>query len=209
MSSAVSDTLIRLGSEFHRRGWVLGTSGNFSVVVDRNPLRLFITASSMDKGRLLPEQFLEVDQDGRNTQGTTARPSAETLLHIAVVRVTGAEAVLHTHSVWSTVLSDIHAQAGGFFIEGYEMLKGLEGIETHEHREWIPILENTQDMRALASQADALLRRNPAVHGILIRQHGLYTWGKNLDSAARHVEILEFLFESVGRRRMMEPGIHK
>jgi len=209
MSSAVSDTLIRLGSEFHRRGWVLGTSGNFSVVVDRNPLRLFITASSMDKGRLLPEQFLEVDQDGRNTQGTTARPSAETLLHIAVVRVTGAEAVLHTHSVWSTVLSDIHAQAGGFFIEGYEMLKGLEGIETHEHREWIPILENTQDMRALASQADALLRRNPDVHGILIRQHGLYTWGKNLDSAARHVEILEFLFESVGRRRMMEPGIHK
>ena len=209
MSSAVSDTLIRLGSEFHRRGWVLGTSGNFSVVVDRNPLRLFITASSMDKGRLLPEQFLEVDQDGRNIQGTTARPSAETLLHIAVVRVTGAEAVLHTHSVWSTVLSDIHAQAGGFFIEGYEMLKGLEGIETHEHREWIPILENTQDMRALASQADALLRRNPAVHGILIRQHGLYTWGKNLDSAARHVEILEFLFESVGRRRMMEPGIHK
>ena len=209
MSSAVSETLIRLGSEFHRRGWVLGTSGNFSVVVDRNPLRLFITASSMDKGRLRPEQFLEVDQNGLNIHGTTVRPSAETLLHIAVVLVTGAEAVLHTHSVWSTVLSDVHAKAGGFFIEGYEMLKGLEGIETHEHREWIPILENTQDMRALAAQAEAILRSNPAVHGILIRQHGLYTWGKNLDSAARHVEILEFLFESVGRRRMMEPGIHK
>jgi len=209
MSSVVSETLIRLGSEFHRRGWVLGTSGNFSVVVDRNPLRLFITASSMDKGRLQPEQFLEVDQHGQSIRGASARPSAETLLHIAVVQVTGAEAVLHTHSVWSTVLSDVHAGAGGFFIEGYEMLKGLEGIQTHEHREWIPILENTQDMQALAAQADALLRRNPAIHGILIRQHGLYTWGKNLDSAARHVEILEFLFESVGRRRMMEPGFHQ
>src|SRR6185436_16032732 len=206
MTSLVSETLIRLGSEFHRRGWVLGTSGNFSVVVDRNPLRLFITASSMDKGRLQPEQFLEVDQNGQNILGTTAKPSAETLLHIAVVQATGAEAVLHTHSVWSTVLSDVHANTGGFFIEGYEMLKGLEGIETHEHREWIPILENTQNMRELAGQADEVLQSNPAVHGILIRQHGLYTWGKTLDSAARHVEILEFLFESVGRRRMMEPG---
>jgi methylthioribulose-1-phosphate dehydratase len=209
MSSTVSETLIRLGSEFHRRGWVLGTSGNFSVVVDRDPLRLLITASSMDKGRLQPEQFLEVDQLGKNIGGTMARPSAETLLHLAVVQVTGAEAVLHTHSVWSTVLSDVHAGAGGFFIEGYEMLKGLEGIGTHEHREWIPILENTQDMRFLAEQAEALLHRMPEVHGILIRQHGLYTWGNTLDSAARHVEILEFLFESVGRRRMMEPDLHQ
>jgi len=117
MTSLVSETLIRLGSEFHRRGWVLGTSGNFSVVVDRNPLRLFITASSMDKGRLQPEQFLEVDQSGQNILGTAAKPSAETLLHIAVVQATGAEAVLHTHSVWSTVLSDVHANTGGFFIE--------------------------------------------------------------------------------------------
>ena len=203
MPSSVSETLVRLGSEFHRRGWVLGTSGNFSAVVERDPLRLFITASSMDKGRLTADHFLEVDQSGRKVNGAAGRPSAETLLHIAVVRETGAAAVLHTHSVWSTVLSDFHAAAGGFFIEGYEMLKGLEGVATHEHCEWIPILENTQDMQALAAQATALLREKPAVHGILIRQHGLYTWGRDLDAAARHIEILEFLFESVGRRRMM------
>jgi methylthioribulose-1-phosphate dehydratase len=159
----------------------------------------------MDKGRLTDGDFLEVDHDGLKVNGVAGKPSAETLLHIAVVRATGAASVLHTHSVWSTVLSDVHGAEGGFFIEGYEMLKGLEGVLTHEHREWIPILENTQDMRALAEQAGALLRNAPQVHGILIRQHGLYTWGKDLDSAARHVEILEFLFESVGRRRMMEP----
>ena len=59
-----------------------------------------------------------------------------------------ADAVLHTHSIWSTLLSDRHAAAGGLAIEGYEMLKGLEGVATHEHREWIPILENDQDMVA-------------------------------------------------------------
>jgi len=203
------ETLIRLGSEFHRRGWVLGTSGNFSVVVSRDPLRLCITASSMDKGRLTDGHFIEVDQDGLKVNGASGKPSAETLLHLAVVRATGAASVLHTHSVWSTVLSDVHGAEGGFFIEGYEMLKGLEGVQTHEHREWIPILENTQDMKALAEQAGTLLRDRPQIHGILIRQHGLYTWGKDLDAAARHVEILEFLFESVGRRRMMEPEHEK
>jgi len=209
MHSKASDRLIRLGADFHRRGWVLGTSGNFSVVASRDPLRLCITASSLDKGRLTFEDFLEVDGTGMTVNGSTGRPSAETLLHIAVVHATGAESVLHTHSVWSTVLSDVHGAEGGFFIQGYEMLKGLEGVATHEHREWIPILENTQDMRALAVQATSLLRDQPNIHGILIRQHGLDTWGKDLDAAARHVEILEFLFESVGRRRMMEPTIEE
>ena len=166
---------------------------------------MFITASSMDKGRLTAGDFVEVDQNGHKVNGASGKPSAETLLHIAVVRATGAASVMHTHSVWSTVLSDVHAASGGFFIEGYEMLKGLEGVATHEHREWIPILENTQDMKALAAQATVLLRDHPDIHGMLIRQHGLYTWGNDLDAAARHVEILEFLFESVGRRRMMEP----
>jgi methylthioribulose-1-phosphate dehydratase len=211
MFSNVAETFIRLGAEFHRRGWVLGTSGNFSAVTSSNPLRLLITASSMDKGRLTADHFLEVEQNGNAVNGLSGKPSAETLLHIAVVCATGAASVLHTHSVWSTVLSDLHADEGGFFIEGYEMLKGLEGVTTHEHREWIPILENTQDMKALAAEASALLQKTAGVHGILIRQHGLYTWGKDPDAAARHVEILEFLFESVGRRRMIdpEPGIKR
>jgi methylthioribulose-1-phosphate dehydratase len=194
-----------LGRDFHQRGWVLGTSGNFSAVVEREPLRIAITASSLDKSRLLPEHILEVGSDGRVIKPTQGRPSAETLLHVAIVQNRGAGAVLHTHSVWSTILSDYHIGHGGFFIEGYEMLKGLEGVVTHEHREWLPILENSQDMQALAVETRRMLEENPKTHGFLIRRHGMYTWGKDLVEAARHVEILEFLLESVGRRQMMEP----
>jgi methylthioribulose-1-phosphate dehydratase len=199
------ERLVELGREFHKRGWVLGTSGNFSAVVARDPLRLAITASSLDKGRLQPENILEIDAAGRVVGKTTGKPSAETLLHIAIVNSRQAAAVLHTHSVWSTILSDYHIGRGGFFIEGYEMLKGLEGVQTHEHREWIPILENSQDMQSLAAETRRMLEENPSVHGFLIRRHGMYTWGKDLTEAARHVEILEFLLESVGRRQMMEP----
>src|SRR5690349_18994265 len=112
MSSIVAETFIRLGAEFHRRGWVLGTSGNFSAVTSRQPLQLLITASSMDKGRLTADHFLEVDQNGSAVNGSVGKPSAETLLHIAVVRATGAAAVLHTHSVWSSVLSDLYGDNG-------------------------------------------------------------------------------------------------
>jgi methylthioribulose-1-phosphate dehydratase len=199
------ERLVELGREFHKRGWVLGTSGNFSAVVARDPLRLAITASSLDKGRLQPENILEIDAAGRVVGKTTGKPSAETLLHIAIVNSRQAAAVLHTHSVWSTILSDYHIGRGGFFIEGYEMLKGLEGVQTHEHREWIPILENSQDMQSLAEETRRTLEENPSAHGFLIRRHGMYTWGKDLTEAARHVEILEFLLESVGRRQMMEP----
>ena len=68
-SLEISNDLARLGAEFHRRGWVLGTSGNFSSVITRDPLRLAITASSVDKGRLTASQILEVDQNARIVNG--------------------------------------------------------------------------------------------------------------------------------------------
>ena len=190
--------LAELGRRAHARGWALGTSGNFSAVVVERPLRLAITRSGVDKGRLAAEHILEVDARGQVTAGT-GKPSAETAIHLAVVAARGAGAVAHTHSLWSTLLSDAHAAAGGLAIEGYEMLKGLNGVETHEHREWLPIVENAQDW---AREAEGLRRRlaaNPGGHGFLLRRHGLYTWGRDLDEAARHLEVLEFLLEAVGR----------
>src|SRR5437773_1784297 len=87
--------------------------------------------------------------------------------------------------------------------EGYEMLKGLDGVSTHQHREWLPIIENTQDWAIAAAELEQLLRANPKAHGFLIRRHGLYTWGRDLAAAKRQMEILEFLFEAMGRKRGM------
>lgn len=191
-------SLARLGPHFHSRGWVLGTSGNLSAVVSHDPLRLAITSSSVDKSELTADHILQIDGDANVLEGA-GRPSAETLLHLTVVRLRRAGAVLHTHSVWSNILSDAYAREGGLSIEGYEMLKGLEGVSTHEHREWLPIIENSQDMTKLAGSVDETLKQHPSAHGFLLRRHGLYTWGKNIAEAKRHVEILEFLLEVSGR----------
>ena len=190
--------LAEVGRGFYGRGWVLGTSGNFSAVVSHEPLRLAITASSVDKSGLTAEHILQIDGAGNVLEGS-GRPSAETLLHLAVVRLRGAGAVLHTHSVWSNILSDAYSAHGGLNIEGYEMLKGLEGVSTHEHREWLPIIENSQDMAKLAGSVEEALTQYRDAHGFLLRRHGLYTWGKEIAEAKRHVEILEFLLEVRGR----------
>jgi methylthioribulose-1-phosphate dehydratase len=169
-----------------------------SAVVEREPLKLAITSSGRDKSTLNGDEILLIDDSGGVLQGN-GRPSAETLLHLAVVRLRGAGAVLHTHSVWSNILSDAHAREGGLSMEGYEMLKGLEGVSTHEHREWLPVIENSQDMIMLAGSVEETLKKHPDAHGFLLRRHGLYTWGKDLSEAKRHIEILEFLLEVTGR----------
>jgi methylthioribulose-1-phosphate dehydratase len=197
---AAAHALASIGRQFYARGWVLGTSGNFSAVVSRRPLRLAITPSGAHKGTLDPRAFLEIDAQARVRRRATARPSAEALLHLTIVNARGAGAVLHTHSVWSTVLSDRHAGEGGLAIAGVEMLKGLAGITTHEHQEWLPIVPNDQDMPRLAGVVARLLDGDRTAHGFLLRGHGLYTWGRTIEEAARHVEILEFLLEVVGRR---------
>jgi len=103
------------------------------------------------------------------------------------------------------VLSDYFYPQGGFELSGYEMLKGLEGIATHETSAWVEIFDNTQDIPALAEQVAG--RMNDAAdslqYGYLIRRHGLYTWGRDLEEARRHVEIFEFLFECVARRMVL------
>jgi methylthioribulose-1-phosphate dehydratase len=195
---AGAERLAAIARNAHARGWALGTSGNFSVVAGREPLRLLITPSGVDKGAVTGEALVAIDAEGRPADGR--RPSAETALHLAIVRATGAGAVSHTHSVWSTLLSDSARGPGGLAIEGYEMLKGLRGVATHEHREWLPVVENTQDWAAEAPRIEEMLRRRPETHGFLIRRHGLYTWGSDVDELARHVEVLEFLLEVTGRR---------
>ena len=200
--------LIQTGRDFHRRGWSLGTSSNYSVVAARAPLRLLVTGSGFDKGRLKPGQFVLVNDQGQRLTKTGPRPSAETLLHVALAQTAQAGAVLHTHSVWDTLLSEAHLPAGFLEISGYEMLKGLAGVTTHEHRLRVDIFQNTQDIPALAREVERRLRdaANPLRHAFLIAGHGLYTWGNDLPEARRHIEVLEFLFEVVARKKLIFPA---
>ena len=183
--------LIRAGRFFFERGWVPATAGNFSARLDER--HVLITVSGRHKGELGPEDFLVVDLDGQvRTEGK--RPSAEMPLHLQLYR-REAElgAVLHTHSRGATVLSRL--QRDELVLEGYEVLKALPGIDTHEARVVVPVFPNDQDVPRLAARVQERMAERGVGHGYLIAGHGLYTWGRSVAEACRHIEAFEFLFE--------------
>ena len=191
-------------ADIHRRGWCDGTGGNFSCVLTRQPLRLLMAPSGVDKGQVAPADLIEVDGEGRVLRGD-GRASAETLMHLAIVARTGAGAVLHTHSQAGTLLSRRSAPAAEAVnhleLDDLEMLKGLEGIRTHATRIRIPVLANDQDLQRLSALAADHLANAP--QGLLIAGHGLYAWGADLPQARRHLEILEFLLEQHWRSLLL------
>lgn len=181
----------------YARGWAPATSGNFSV---RWGSRISITPTGLDKGILVPQDLLEIDMSG-GVLGGRGRPSAETSLHTVIYRERAhARAILHVHTVWNTLLSGKFISVGHVPLNGYELLKGLVGVATHEYTERVPVIENTQDYASLADHLSKVLRENPEAHGVLLSRHGLYTWGESVAEARRHLEALEFLFEVEGRR---------
>lgn len=191
--------LVEAGRLFHARGWVPATAGNFSVRVDARSLA--VTVSGRHKGELGRADFMRVDLNGRALdQGK--RSSAETLLHCQLYRREAAiGAVLHTHSPASTVLSRAH---DSIRLEGYELLKILDGIQTHETAVEVPVFDNDQDIARLSRVVEAHMGTGQALPAYLIRGHGLYAWGRTVDEARHRVEALEFLFECELYERLLK-----
>jgi methylthioribulose-1-phosphate dehydratase len=192
---ATPQEFLQVIAAIHARGWATGTGGNFSRVVGRDPLRLQMAPSGVNKGSLAADALITVDAFGQVISGT-GKASAETLLHLALAEAAGAGAVLHSHSVFATVLSRQFLAAGAVVFEGYEMQKGLAGITTHDTAVHLPILPNSQDMQAVSTIVRQRLHQGEMFpHGLLLAGHGLYAWGEGLFAARRHLEILEFLLE--------------
>ena len=183
--------IVAVGRRLDQRGLAPATGGNYSVRLSDGTLA--VTVSGAHKGRLGEEQVMRVSGEGVALDGK--KPSAETLLHCLVYAVDpSAGAVLHTHSVPGTVLSRTLAGADAIPFEGYELLKIFPGIATHETGVVMPLVDNSQDMAALADKLrPILLAQSPLLPAFYIRGHGLYAWGPTLDAAENIVEASEFL----------------
>ena len=187
----LAQQLVEIGRYCHRRGWVPATSGSFSARLDDE--RVAVTCSGRHKGQLVVNDIIEVDLDGRALE-PGRRPSDETPLHTSLYRRDPTiAAVLHVHGMHGVVLSRL--TSGQVSLEGWEVLKALEGINSHESQCHIPVFPNSQDIPALARQVEAALAAGRGRHGYLIAGHGLCCWGASIAEALRHVEALEYLFE--------------
>ena len=181
---------------FNLKGWSPATSTNYSVRAE-NKSEFIISRSGVDKSKFNLNDLIMINAKGDvlppfNKAGI--KSSAETEIHTALYeQFPEINCVLHTHSVLGTVLSHSLVQEKQIIFEGFEILKGLEGNATHELKETLPIVPNSQEMSDILRDMKGKYQKD--VHGFLIAGHGLYTWGKDLATAKRHVETFEFLFE--------------
>ncbi|MCS0601970.1 methylthioribulose 1-phosphate dehydratase [Streptomyces sp. LP11] len=181
-------------ARFASLGWMRGTSGNLSLVLSRDPLRLAVTGSGLDKGELTAEDVVLVDGRGAAVQG--GRPSAEAALHARVAALTGAGAVVHVHTVASVAMG--RREPGGIVFRDLEMLKGV-GQPAHDVEVVLPVIANSQDMAELGDRLEAA--RNPRMPAVVVAGHGLYAWGEDPVRARHHTEVVEWLLELELARR--------
>lgn len=179
---------------YHQKGWSPATSTNYSFRLPENPDVIIVSRSGIDKSVFSAADFMEVDMFGQALPAFAGiRPSAETLIHCKLYQLfPETMCIVHSHSVYSVLQSMKNQQA--VELSGYEVLKGFEGIKTHEITVQVPVFDNTQDMPAFAEVLEKEKNRL-TVPAFVMRQHGTYAWGRNLFEAKRHLETAEYLFE--------------
>ncbi len=184
------EAIIASGRRLDARGLAPATSGNYSVRVKEG--QIAITVSGRHKGRLTAADVMLVNNDGVALENK--RPSAETGLHTLMYKLfPQVHAVLHVHSVPVVTLTRHLPAATEVVLKDYEMLKAFPGITTHETTVRIPIFENSQDIGALAREIGDRLQTGAQAPAYLIRGHGAYGWGKDMEEAERVIEALEHL----------------
>ncbi len=183
----------------YAKGWAPATSSNYSYRIEGEN-EFYVSESGIDKGDFSANHFLKVSALGIPI-ADIRKPSAETALHSTIYELFPTiHCVLHTHTVLNTVLSQYFADKKYIQLENYEILKGFEGVKTHEVSLKLPIFDNTQNIPALAAQVNEYAKQNSAMKAFLIVGHGMYTWGSTIADAKRHVEVIEFLLECEYRK---------
>lgn len=182
-------------ARFAANGWMRGTSGNLSLVLEREPLTLAVTASGLDKSELTEADVVLIDAHGKGIDPEDERPpSAEAGLHAHIAARTGAGAVFHVHAFDAVVAG--HRWPEGVHLRDMEMLKGI-GHPAHDTTVVIPVIANHQDMAVEAERFDEVYVSGtpevPEVPVLIVASHGIYAWGADAAAARRHLEIAEWL----------------
>lgn len=194
MLEALKETVCEANLELSRRGVVLYTWGNVSGI-DRARGLVVIKPSGVPYQGMQPSDMVVVDLEGRIVEGTL-RPSSDTPTHLELYKAfPEIGGVVHTHSTHAVVF----AQAGmeipplgtthaDYFYGPVPVSRSLTRDEVQEAYE-----KNTG--RVIVETVHETEREPLAVPGVLVRNHGPFTWGKDPAEAVYHSVVLEEIAE--------------
>jgi len=203
--------ICELARRFYDLGWVSGTGGGISIRVGDD---VVMAPSGVQKELLQPDDMFLLDVDGRVKHSPSVvdgsppkKVSACAPLFLAAMQRRGAGAVVHSHSLHAmcaTLLagrpSDDRCDMDVVEFTHLEMMKGLAGVGYHDVHH-VPVVENTAHEAELEDRLRQAIDAFPDAHAVLVRRHGVYVWGDDWQSAKRHAECYDFLFQAYVRMR--------
>ena len=193
------ELVCELCRHFYRLGWASGTGGGISL---KEGGRIYMAPSGVQKERLLPEDIFVLNEEGSIVEqpggGSQLSQCAPLFMHAYTMRNAGA--VLHSHSIHANLVTQLFHKK--FRIRGMEMQKGLEGYGAFDTLE-VPIIENTAHERDLADSLGEAIRDNPKTQAVLVRNHGVYIWGRDWKQAKTQAECYDYLFEAACRMKQL------
>ena len=205
MLGDLKEEVLEANLELPKRNLVTYTWGNVSGI-DRKKGLVVIKPSGVAYDELKAEDLVVVDLEGNKVEGRL-NPSSDTPTHLALYRqFDKVNGIVHTHSRWAT----IWAQAG----------KGIPALGT-THADYfygeIPCtrimtteeIESEYEKETGRVIIETFKEKNP-VHmpGVLVNNHGPFTWGKDAREAVHNAVILEELSMMAYYTCSLTPGIN-
>ena len=162
------------------------TWGNVSAKDEESGL-IIIKPSGVSYDTMKPEDMVVVDLDGNTVEGTYL-PSSDLPTHLYLYKqFPSLGGIVHTHSTFATAFAQsgreivaygtTHADA---FYGSIPCTRDLTEAEISEAYEW-----NTGKVIAEA------VRDFIAVPGIIVKNHGVFTWGETAEKAVENAITLE------------------
>lgn len=181
--------------ELVKRGVVIYTWGNVSGV-DRDSNLVVIKPSGVNYDDMKPEDMVVVDLATGDTVDGDYRPSSDTATHLELYRaLPSIGGITHTHSVNAvafaqagkdiTALGTTHAD---YFYGAIPCTRELTKCEVEEDYEL-----NTG--KVIVEHIEKHGIDPMAIPGILVRNHGPFTWGKDAAESVYHSVVMEVVAE--------------
>jgi L-ribulose-5-phosphate 4-epimerase len=204
MLEALKEQVFQANLDLVKHGLVFFTWGNASGI-DREKELIVIKPSGVSYDKMKPKDMVVLNLYGQVVEGNL-KPSSDAATHLVLYRQFATiGGVVHTHSEWAT----IWAQAG----------KGIPAIGTTHADYFYGEIPCTRKMSEQEIEGDYELETGKVIverfreldsdqiPGVLVNNHGPFTWGKDVDDAVYNSVVLEEVAKTTFKSFQLNPKI--
>lgn len=180
--TALKERMVDIGKRMWAREYTDGNGGNLTIRVGDN--LVLCTPTLVSKGFMTPEHMCLVDMEGNQLAGKYKRTS-ECMTHLAIMkRQPKAKACCHAHPPHGTAFAVAGVQPPTCMIPEAEVFLGQIGLAEYQ---------------TPGTPANAEVVGNAAVEhmAVLMVNHGVITWGKDIEDAYWKMENVEAYCKTV------------